>query len=268
MFCYLAMFPFIINHDPWVLPTFFFMVMVASVVATFFLYWQAPKKGFSQIAVLDISLFGTLGGIIGARLFHVFVEAPSYYWEDPIRVFYVWQGGFVGYGAFIGIMASTLLYVFVKKLPLLDYADFVATACPFIIFFVRVGCLGAGCCYGKPTHFWLHLSFTDPASDAGSDFPGVKLHATQLYDMANAAFIFFFLQWFYPRRKFKGQIFLLFLMMYAFFRFFIECLRGDADRGVYLDGLISTSQVTGIVIIAVCSIFYFVWQKKYKITAL
>lgn len=259
------MLPFIINHGDWVLPTFFFMVMVASLTTTFFLYWQAPKKGFSQVVILDIGLFGTIFGVLGARFFHIFAEAPAYYWEDPIRVFYFWQGGFVGYGVFIGIICSTLAYLKIRKLPVLEYADFVALGCPLIIFLVRMGCLGAGCCYGTPTDFFIHLTFNNPSSDAGRDFLGIPLHATQIYDQLNALITFITINLVYKRKQFHGQIMMLFLMMYAFMRFLIEFLRGDEDRGVYFDGMISTSQITGLVIVAVCGSLYFYLRKKYPV---
>ncbi|OGQ08437.1 MAG: hypothetical protein A3G32_10135 [Deltaproteobacteria bacterium RIFCSPLOWO2_12_FULL_40_28] len=256
------MFPFIIHYKNIYIPTFFFMIMVASLATTFYCYWQAGRKHMSQIAILDISLFGTMVGIVGARLFHVFVEAPQYYWEDPIRVFYFWQGGFVGYGAFIGVALSAIIYLKMKKLSVLEYGDLVALGCPLIIFFVRVGCVGAGCCYGKPTDFPIHFVFHNPASDGGHDFPGQKLHATQIYDMMNAIFTFIVLHIVDKRKKFSGQLILIFFSMYAFFRFFIEFLRGDEDRGVYFNKAISTSQITGLVILAICTILYFFLRKN------
>lgn len=260
------MFPFIINTHGIIIPTFFFMIMVASLVATLHIYYQAPKHALSQIVVLDISFFATLSGVIGARLFHIFVEAPAYYWEQPIRVFYFWQGGFVGYGAFLGILFSTLVYLKIKKQPVLRYVDLVALGCPWIIFLIRVGCVGAGCCYGKPTDFFFHLTFTDSASDAGHDFPGVHLHATQIYDMLNAIITFCIIHWIDRRKKFQGQVLIVFFMSYAVMRFMIEFLRGDADRGLYLNNTISTSQITGIVIVVVASFFYQICKRKYPVT--
>jgi phosphatidylglycerol:prolipoprotein diacylglycerol transferase len=258
------MLPFLINRGDLVIPTFFFMVMFSVLVTTFYLYFMAPRRGLSQIAVLDIGIFGTIGGVIGARLFHVFVEAFWFYRENPWRVFEFWRGGFVGYGAFFGILISTVIYLKIRKLPVLHYADFVATACPLIIFFVRVGCISAGCCYGKPTDFPIYLVFNNPASDAGSKFPGVHLHATQIYDMINATIIFAVVNWRYTRRKFDGEIVIIFFAMYAIGRGLIEFLRGDLDRGVYMGGAISTSQITGLINLTVCIILYIYLNHRAK----
>ncbi|MBX7147795.1 prolipoprotein diacylglyceryl transferase [bacterium] len=247
------------------IPTFFFMVMVASLAATFYIYYLAPKRGLSQIAVLDLSLYGTIFGVIGARLFHIFFEYPGYYWEDPIRVFYFWQGGFVGYGVFIGLALTTIIYVKLKKLPLLKYVDLIAFAGPIIVFFVRVGCIGAGCCYGKPTHFPLHLVFNNPASDAGHDFPGIALHATQIYDMCNAIITFLILHWVDKRKKTDGWLALVFFTAYPIMRFLIEYLRGDTDRGVYLNGMLSTSQITSLVFLSIVGMLALLLRRYHKI---
>ena len=272
------MFPFIFSKDGLVIPTFFFMVLVGALTAAFYIFFQAKKKGMSQVAILDITMIGIFAGVMGARLFHVLVEAPQlnitfkgvpmtawqFYMDSPIRILEFWRGGFVGYGAFIGIAISSILYLWVKKLPILKYVDLIALGCPLIIFMVRIGCVGAGCCYGKETDFFLHLTFTDPRSDAGHLFPGKHLHPTQIYDMINAALVFFSLMYFDKRKKFDGQIFILFFMLYGFFRFFIEFLRGDADRGTYLGGAISTSQVVGLVIMFLGSLGLFILSRKKK----
>ena len=261
------MLPFLIHYKSITIPTFFFMVMVASLAAAFYIYYQAPKKGLSQIVVLDLAMVGTIVGIIGARLFHVFVEAPGYYWEHPTYVFHFWRGGFVGYGVFIGILLGVIGYLKIRKLPILKYCDLIALGCPLIVFFVRIGCLGAGCCYGTPTDFFIHLTFTNPSSDGGRDFPGVALHATQIYDMINAIITFGVVHWVDKRKKFQGQVMITFFMTYAFFRFWIEFLRGDEDRGVYFGGVVSTSQITGAVFILFGFILYRYWKKKYPVTA-
>lgn len=258
------MFPFIFKHGEFVIQTFSFMLMVASLVATLIIYKLAPKKGLSQIAILDIGIIGTLSAIVGMRIFHVLVEYPSYYWEDPWRVFQIWKGGFVSYGAVIGITVSVFIYLRIKKLPFWPYCDLVALIGPVINFIVRIGCLGAGCCYGRPTDSFLHLTFTNPASDAGHKFPGIPLHPTQIYDLLlNGVWLFIVLIFIYRRKKFEGQVTASFFMFYAVQRAFVEFFRGDADRGVYFGGLVSTAQVTGIFAF-LFGLFLYVYLSKRK----
>ncbi len=243
-------------------PTFSLMLTLASLVGTFYIYRLAPKKGLSQVAVLDLGIIGTIAGIVGSRLFHVFVEAPAYYWEKPMRVFYVWQGGFVSYGAIILVTLSFITYLKLRKLDLYKYLDLTALSFPLMVILVRIGCLGAGCCYGKPTDFFFHLIFRNPSSDAGHKFLGTMLHATQIYDILNGIFLFCLLSLIDRRKKFDGQVVWSALIGYGFIRGLIEFLRGDADRGVYLGGLISTAQVTGLLAVSIGTIMYLYCRKR------
>jgi phosphatidylglycerol---prolipoprotein diacylglyceryl transferase len=240
------MYPFLIRHGNFTIPTFSFMLMMASLAATFYLYYRAPGKKLSQTAVLDLGIIGTIAGVVGSRLFHVLVEEPRYYWEHPTHIYQIWRGGFVSYGAIILIGISFYIYMRSRKLDALKYLDFMALSFPIVIFFVRVGCLGAGCCYGKPTHFFIHLVFHNPSSDAGYKYPGIPLHATQVYGMLNAIFLFIALHWLDKRKTFDGQIVWSFVMLYGFTRGLQEFLRGDVERGVYFNGMISTAQIMGI----------------------
>ncbi|MFO1519460.1 MAG: prolipoprotein diacylglyceryl transferase [bacterium] len=258
------MFPFLIKQGSFVIPTFSFMLMMASLAATFYAYYRAPEKGLSRTVVLDLGIIGTIAGVVGSRLFHVFVEEPKYYWEHPSYVFQIWRGGFVSYGGLILIGISFYVYLRVKKLDIYKYLDLYALGFPLVVFFVRVGCLGAGCCYGKPTHFFFHLVFNNRSSDAGYRYFGIPLHATQIYSMINAVFLFVVLYFIDKKKKFDGQIVWSFLILYAFTRGMIEFLRGDVERGVYFGGVISTAQILGILGIVFGSIMYVHCRRRYE----
>ena len=259
------MFPLILNHPPFVIPAFFFMVMIGVLTATFYLYFRAPKLGFSQIAVLDMGIVGAIFGILGARIFHVLFEYPQYYLEHPMRFFEFWRGGFVSFGAYILGATAVIVYLKIRKLPIAKYGDFVALCLPIIVFFVRLGCLGAGCCYGKPTDWHFHLVFTNTGSDAGSKFAGIPLYPTQILDQMNAVFIFVVLHLRYKHKKFDGEIALLFFALYAIIRSAIELLRGDMDRGVYFNGHVSTGQITSAVFVLICATVYVIlWKRNRK----
>lgn len=255
------MFPFVFKHGDFVVPTFFTMVMLGVLATTFWLYFRAPKRGFSQVVMLDFGIVGAITGILGARIFHVFFEAWWFYRDNFWHFFEFWRGGFVSWGAYIGGTIGIVTYLKWRKLPVLPHVDFVATAIPLMIVFIRIGCLGAGCCYGKPTDWPVHLVFPGPAYSGGPPV-GVPLHASQIYDLMNGLFLFAFLNWFYPRRKFDGQVALFMFMGYAFLRGLVEFLRGDLDRGVYFGGQVSTAQITGLIVIAICAPAYAFLRKR------
>src|SRR3989338_799546 len=253
--------PFIFHYADIYIPSFFFMTMIGSLAAAFYASWFAKHHDGDPVIMLDFGIIGIIAGVLGARIFHILIENPKYYFEDPIRVFYFWQGGFVSLGAFVFSAITWILYLHVRKFPVLKHFDHITLSVPIIIFFVRLGCLLAGCCYGKPTDFFLHLIFTDPSSAAGKLHSGEALHATQVYFMLNAVVMFIVLHLTYRYRRFQGQVLTTFLIYYGITRFLIEFLRGDADRGVYFDGMISTGQIVMVISFGV-GIFLWKYLKK------
>jgi phosphatidylglycerol:prolipoprotein diacylglycerol transferase len=135
--------------------------------------------------------------------------------------------------------------------------DLVSPLLALGLFFGRIGCYLAGCCYGKETSLPWGVVFTNPDSLARLNVP---LHPTQLYDAANGLAIFLLLLWKEKRKAFDGQIVSLFLLLYSSTRFFIEMLRGD-PRGFIIRDLISTSQGIGI-LLAILSLFMLFFLEK------
>lgn len=254
------------------IPAFFFMIMIATFAATYAAVKFAEKDKLSVVVVLDLAIIAVIASMLGSRIFHILVEAPDYYGVYPwdpnllVRVFYFWQGGFVSLGAILATVGCWILYLRWRAVSQLDYLDNMARVFPIIDFFVRLGCLCAGCCYGKPTDFFIHLTFTDPRSTAYHFYPMIPLHASQIYFMLNAVGMFFILQWVHRRRRFQGQIVASFLMLYGVTRFLIEILRGDADRGVYFNGMVSTGQLVMAGFVVAGLLMYRWCQKRYPIS--
>ena len=111
----------------------------------------------------------------------------------------------------------------------------------------RLGCLLAGCCYGKPTNVPWAITFTDPFAAANVGTPlNVPLHPTQVYEAGAELLILIFLivterKW----RPYPGRTFWGYMLLYAISRFIIEFYRAD-ERG-FVVGL-STSQFISVVL--------------------
>jgi Prolipoprotein diacylglyceryltransferase len=263
--------PFIFYSPQFSIPSFAFSLMLASLVATIVCYKMAPRRGLSQVVVLDLAIIGTIMGLIGARLFHVFVEEPRYYLEHPTHVYQIWRGGFVSYGVFLGFAVGWIGYLKIRHLDTLTYLDhMILFGGPIVDFFVRLGCLLAGCCFGtrSPYHsgeYILYQVFNNPGGDAGHLFKGVPLYPTQIWSMIAAVFMFFVTYWVDRRKTFKGQTALTFLMLYAVIRTVIELFRGDVARGIYFDGAVSTAQIMSALFFTTCLALYFYFKKKFPL---
>ncbi len=115
--------------------------------------------------------------------------------------------------------------------------------------FGRVGCLSAGCCYGRPTDVpWAIKLNSELVDDA---FRNVPLHPTQIYESLSLFILYGGLLYISKEKKFDGQVGLTYFMLYPIIRSIIEIYRGDSVRGFVIEGILSTSQFISIVIFAI-----------------
>lgn len=175
-----------------------------------------------------------------------------------------WAGGLTYYGGFLGATAAAVLLLRRDRFPFWKAADMAGFAVPTGLAFGRMGCLLAGCCFGAPTDAWYGLSFPprSPASEEQAKshvLESVRMwshpvHPTQIYESAaSLAIAGFLLVWLMPRKRYDGQIFVGFLVLYAVARFLVEILRRDARGGMI--GL-STSQLIGLGLVAAAIVIH------------
>ncbi len=217
---------------------------------------KAQKEGIPFERVVDLFFYTILSAIIGSRVLFVLINFDVYR-TNPLQIFKIWEGGLVFYGGLLLAVGVSIGYLRWHRLPIWKMADLFSPFIALGLFFGRVGCFFAGCCYGKETSLPWGITFTDPNSLARLNVP---LHPTQLYDAANGLAIFFFLNWMERRKTFDGQILWLFLFLYSTTRFFIEMLRDD-PRGFLFQDLLSTSQGIGV-FLAILSLFMLFYLKK------
>jgi phosphatidylglycerol:prolipoprotein diacylglycerol transferase len=177
-----------------------------------------------------------------------------------------WSGGLAYYGGLGAAVAACLWFLKREKFPVMATADAAATVIPVGIFFGRIGCFLGGCCFGTVTRGPWGVVFPrlSAASEkhfrdgllASKGLPSLPVHPTQLYEAIGSLAIALVLRvWALPKKRFDGQVLLLFLASYAVLRFAIEYVRDD-DRGA-LFGL-STSQLVGVGILGAVA---FLWPR-------
>jgi phosphatidylglycerol---prolipoprotein diacylglyceryl transferase len=241
------MFPRLIQIGSFYLPTYGVILAIAYLVGIWMLRRKARAEGLPEQKVFDFSLYVLAAAILGAKALLIIVEW-RHYASNPRNLVEVLRSGGVFYGGLIAATTVGIWYMKRHRLPAWKVADMGAPSIALGEAIGRWGCFAAGCCYGKPTDGPLGVRFTDPfAHDAVGTPLGVALHPTQIYLSINAFLIFLILQWAYRRRTFDGEVFWLYVLLYAITRGVIENFRGDSIRGFLIPGVLSTSQFIGLV---------------------
>ena len=180
---------------------------------------------------LSASIWAIIGGVLGARIFWILVSPDlSFYLKNPYHFIAVWEGGMSFEGAVFGGIIATYIAIKIYKI---NFWDFMDIATPGIAIGYGVGkfaCFFNGCCYGLPApKWWPHVFplvnvFTNPQSECYN--LNVPLMPAQLMDSL-AGWIAFFAVVFYfaKRRKYKGELFIKFIYVFAPLLFLVEFVR-------------------------------------------
>jgi phosphatidylglycerol---prolipoprotein diacylglyceryl transferase len=203
-----------------------------------------------------------LAGIVTAKILLV-INEWSYYAANPREIFSLrtLQSGGVFSGGLIGALIVGAWYMRRRRMPILRTIDGFAPGLAFGHVLGRFGCFAAGCCYGKPTsHFW-GVTFTNPLAQEWTGTPlNERLEPTQLIEAAAEFFNFVLLMWLLKRKKFDGQVFSLFMILYGIERYLIEYLRGDPGRGEVFGGAMSGTQLISILLVILGGLIW--WFKS------
>lgn len=243
----------------------------------------AVRDGLDKNRVYDLGLWVLAASLVGSKLLMVATDWEFYRtdWTQLFSLDFLRSGG-VFYGGFIGALIASIIVMKRYSLPWWKTADAFAPGIVLGQAIGRLGCFSAGCCWGKPTTASCGVHFTEKGHEVtgvptivshlpvgiqqeweqrlGSLMSPVHLHPVQLYEVGACLVIFGILLFLSGKRKFEGQIILIYLGLYAIARFIIEIWRDD-PRGNVLN--LSTSQFIAVVmfLIAVAGYFYRSRQK-------
>ena len=225
------------------------LLATAFLVALWVAGRQARKDGLDAGRVADLAVYVLIAGLVGAKLLLVVVDW-RFYGRNPRELWSIFQAGGVFYGGLLGGISVAIWYVWRFKLPAWATADVMAPGVIIGQAIGRLGCFAAGCCFGKPASVPWAVTFTDvyAARQVGTPMD-TPLHPTQIYESLACFLIFFFLLWLAPRKSFQGQVVLAYTVLYSSFRFAVEYVRGDLDRGSVFSGLLSNSQLIAIILV-------------------
>jgi phosphatidylglycerol:prolipoprotein diacylglycerol transferase len=224
------------------------LIAVGFGLCIYFICQRAPKHGLTGDKVLNYALFIAVAGIVGARLYYVLFNLPDYM-EDPARIRQVREGGLAIHG---GSLVGGLVAFFLSrrwKDQLLNLTDLFFAVVPL----------------GQAIGRWGNY-FNQEAHGGPTDLPwgilvdGQKVHPTFLYESLWCFLIFFLLIYIDNRRRFMGQTFLLYCILYSAERFFVEGLRTDS----LMLGSLRQAQVLSVVVIVGAVAAYILLYRRYR----
>ncbi len=234
--------------------SYFFFLLLGCVLAAEVCVREARRSGEDPQGALRLAGVCVLAGLVGARVLHILVVAPERYLADPLRLLRFWEGGMVFYGGFLGGLLAVVLWSRWKGPSLGRLGDMTAPALMIGLAFGRIGCLSAGCCYGRPIDWGTGIEWpwglTFLAGQVPSALRGIPLHPTQAYSSLNALFLFGVVSWMRGRQRFDGQVMWTLVLAYGISRSVLELFRLDLGRRFVLEEswgqVLSTSQAISI----------------------
>ena len=221
---------------------------------------RARRWGLDPSRVLDLGIYIIIAALVGAKLLLLVVDFDQFR-HSPGDMLALARSGGVFYGGLTLAVAVAFWYIHKHRLPFWTTCDVFAPGIALGHVTGRMGCLAAGCCYGKPTTLPWGITFSNPLAAANAGTPlGVALHPTQIYEAGGELLILILLLSTERKgRPFAGRTFWAYMLLYAISRFIIEFYRGD-PRGMVF-GVLSTSQFISV-ILAPLSLGMLAWLSR------
>ena len=240
------------------------------------------RDGFSARTASMGMFVIVVTSMLGSRFLH-YLSSPTAQ-LSLVGFFKFDEGGLVAWGGILGAVVGSYVYLRVlKKCDWWAYADNAAPPLALGLGITRIGCFLFGCDYGVRSdtalavrfprwddpgvHAWLPRSapaYADhhPQFDHTSVFSDL-VHPTQLYEALVGILAFGVLLLWLHRKRFHGQIMLLFLGYYAVLRFLLETIRGDGDRNEDFWGVgLSTSQAVGVLVLVAVAVLWWLRSRR------
>jgi phosphatidylglycerol---prolipoprotein diacylglyceryl transferase len=209
----------------------------------------------------ELTTYMIIGTILGARLGHCFFYEPHYYFQHPLKIFMIWEGGLASHGAAVGIVVTIMIFSYVKKLAFLWVMDRVVIVVALSGFLIRTGNLMNSEIFGIPTSLPWGFRFSR-ATDIRENL--IPRHPTQLYEGLSYLLIFLLIWWLYYKKDgkpSKGLLFGIFMILVFGARFLIEFIK-EPQEGFEKSMILNMGQLLSIPLIVTGAILVWLAMKK------
>jgi phosphatidylglycerol:prolipoprotein diacylglycerol transferase len=223
--------------------TYGFLIAIGFLCGIAMVRKLSVKSGMDPDLNADLAFWLLFYGFVGARILFI-ITRLEFFLANPLDMLKVWEGGLVFFGGLIAASAYGIYFFWKHKLNPWRMMDVLVPGLTVAHAFGRLGCMSAGCCYGKPTSMPWGIRLNSDLVD--DNLRGIPLHPTQLYEAFSLFILFAGLLYIFKHKRFDGQVGLTYFMLYPIIRSIIEVYRGDSIRGFVIDGILSTSQFISI----------------------
>ena len=249
--------PVLLHLGPLQVRWYGLMYVIGFLIAGF-LGKKLSRERFFEVTEKQVDTYITytmVGVFVGARLTYCLIYNPSYYFQHPLEIPAVWQGGLSYHGAIIGLYFALSLFAKNYNIPNLQVFDVTALIGSQGIFFGRVGNLINGELYGRVTDVPWAMVFPSGGSS--------PRHPSQIYQAFLEGLLVFILLWILKRRfKIYGLLASCYLIFYGVARFIVEFFREpDTQMGYYL-GIFTMGQILCFLMILGGAFLYYYSKKK------
>lgn len=230
------------------------IIMVTAMIIAILMFKK--RDGLYNIKfsdILDLLIYLIPISLISARLYYVLFNL-NYYMAEPTQILNTRNGGMAIYGGVIGGLITCFVFCKKRKINLLDLIDYIV---PGLVLGQAIGRWGNFVnieAYGTKTNLPWRMGIYELGKY-------IEVHPTFLYESLACLAIFIILILLKNKRKFKGEISLIYLILYSFERTLVEGLRTDS----LMLGNIRISQALSVIIFVVCTARFVVKAHKISI---
>ncbi|GHU74505.1 prolipoprotein diacylglyceryl transferase [Clostridia bacterium] len=238
------------------------LIMLGFAAALFLARREAKRIGHDPVLYEDFTLWILIVGIIGARAYYVIFSWDNYR-NNPLEVFNIREGGLAIYGGIIAVFFASLVFVRLKKIELLPFLDVIAPCVAVAQAIGRLGNFVNREVFGGYTDGLFAMRYR--AEQAAAIPPSVAEHMinengvlyiqvqpTFLYESLWNVGLFALLTYFSRRKRFDGQILLMYFIGYGIGRFWIEGIRTDQ----LMLGGVPVSQALSAILAVLCGVIF------------